>query len=890
MRQAYRYTISSGLAMQKGIPRCFVAVQLLETARGAVYLYGHGASDPTGRCCQCGRTLTHPVSILVGIGPECGGHWWDESVLGPYGMTEAHIDRLRTMVTDRLVDTWIPKAAIKSCDPVDEAIAVPADHKMLQPKGEAPRPENGASTPTSQPTPTKTAHLDKGGKFLVARFPYDPKDVENIRRLEGRRWDSAKKEWTAWASQENINLLLSFGFSIDEKLTQLLNPTKIGNNLSLYFSLCPLYNNFNGSSRKGEDNAQRGIPKNAEPIESLSGKPSKRQNPRSAGESQHNIEKAGREPCMEGKGVPSDQISHAQTRSEKEAFGRAEISHSKAWNELPRRERAGTNRNSEADGGPSVSTGIREGIFNTDQVEGEQLPECARCLQSRLCQPKSNDSHRIGWGLPQKQSTERQGQEEDQNSGSPWMDCPTLKALMFKEMGLFDGELANLYDFQRDGILWLESKNGKGLIGDSMGLGKTIQAIGWIKLHPEARPAFIVVPASLKLNWERELRKWLGQKTRIAVLSGKYPAHSSLRDINIINYDVLGAWLPVILESRPKTVVVDESHYIKNPKALRTKAVKELVKVCKHSIFLTGTPITNRPAEFFTTLNLLEPREFSSWFSYVKRYCGAYQGRFGWEIGGATHTEELHARLVNSVMIRRRKEDVLKDLPAKRRNVVPMEINNRAVYNVAEEDLLGWLREKFGKGRAEKASQAEALARFNYLKQLAAEGALEMQIQWIKDSLDSNGKLVIFAVHHATIDKLSEELRHYGPVVVDGRVSIENRQKAVDAFQNNPDCRVFIGNIRAAGVGLTLTASSNTVFAEVDWVPANMFQAEDRVHRIGQEAESINAWYLVPSNTIVEEIMQMIENKSKVLDAVLDGKSLEEGGMFGDILKKFLEK
>lgn len=685
MRQAYRYTISSGLAMQKGIPRCFVAVQLLETARGAVYLYGHGASDPTGRCCQCGRTLTHPVSILVGIGPECGGHWWDESVLGPYGMTEAHIDRLRTMVTDRLVDTWIPKAAIKSCDPVDEAIAVPADHKMLQPKGEAPRPENGASTPTSHPTPTKTAHLDKGGKFLVARFPYDPKDVENIRRLEGRRWDSAKKEWTAWASQENINLLLSFGFSICPKLQAIIQPLNV-----------------------------------------------------------------------------------------------------------------------------------------KDVVVDE-------------------------------------------------------KAL----------DLPGLYPFQLDGVKFLEARNGCGLIADEMGLGKTIQAIGWLKLHPELRPVFIVVPASLKLNWERELLKWLGEDTPVTILSGTVPNRGSLRKINIINYDILGSWMEVILASGPKAVVVDESHYIKNIKAQRTKAVRELVKACPHAIFLTGTPITNRPAEFFTTLNLLEPREFSSWFSYVKRYCGAFQGRFGWEIGGATHTDELHERLTRTVMIRRRKEDVLKDLPAKRRHVIPMDITNRREYAAAEADLLAWLREKFGKGKAEKAAGAEALARFSYLKQLAAEGAFDFQVSWIKDSLDSNGKLVIFAVHHATIDRLASELRHYNPVVVDGRVSIEGRQQAVDRFQTDPECRVFIGNIRAAGVGITLTASSNTVFCELGWTPGEHDQAEDRVHRIGQ-TESVSAWYLVASDTVMTEIAELLDEKRKVLDAVLDGKMTGEESMLTALLRNRL--
>jgi len=166
---------------------------------------------------------------------------------------------------------------------------------------------------------------------------------------------------------------------------------------------------------------------------------------------------------------------------------------------------------------------------------------------------------------------------------------------------------------------------------------------------------------------------------------------------------------------------------------------------------------------------------------------------------------------------------------------------------------------------------------------------LEMQVQWIKDSLDANGKLVVFAVHHATIDRLMEELRDYNPVVVDGRVSAENRQRAVDKFQNDPECRVFIGNIKAAGVGITLTASSNTVFVELGWTPGEHDQAEDRVHRIGQ-TESVSAWYLVAAGTIMEEIAGILDEKRIVLDAVLDGKESQEESMLSALLKSFTER
>lgn len=675
MKETKRYWVSAGIARSKDIPTCFVARELFETSRGAVYLYGHGEVDPQGRCCRCGRTLTHPGSILIGIGPECLGDWGMRDVVLA-NITPAEVERLRGMVQSRVVDGWLPKGAIKKEEVVDEVVEVPKDHKMLKPRDG----ENGSSPQQ------KTAQMDPTGKFLVAKFPYDPKDVENIRTLEGRRWDREKKQWTAWANTQNIEALKAWGFVLCPKLEKVLQPVK------------------------------------------------------------------------------------------------------------------------------------KEEV----KVDEKKL------------------------------------------------------------------NLPSLYPFQLDGVKWLESKDGTGLIADEMGLGKTIQALAWLKLHPEKR-ACIIVPASLKLNWAREIKRWL-PGTPFKILSGTTPhtIQNGTR-IVIINYDILGKWEKVIGSMNPEVLVVDESHYIKNPKALRTKAVKDLAKRCSHQIFLTGTPITNRPAEFFTTLNLLDPREFPSWFSYVKKYCGARMGRFGWEIGGATHTDELHERLTKTLMIRRRKEDVLKDLPPKRRMVVPIEISNRAVYQKAENDLLGWLKEKFGSGRAEKAAQAEALARFNYLKQLAAEGAREMQVQWIKDSLDTNGKLVVFTVHHATIDFLKEELREYGPVVVDGRVSLEERQKAVDRFQKDENCRVFLGNIKAAGVGLTLTASSNTVFCELGWTPGEHDQAEDRVHRIGQNADSVNAWYLVAERTIMEEMAEILDQKRVVLDAVLDGKVTEEESMLTALLRNRLE-
>jgi SWI/SNF-related matrix-associated actin-dependent regulator 1 of chromatin subfamily A len=460
---------------------------------------------------------------------------------------------------------------------------------------------------------------------------------------------------------------------------------------------------------------------------------------------------------------------------------------------------------------------------------------------------------------------------------------PEVRRVTSEDIGI-----PGLYPFQVEGVRFLEARGGCGLLGDEMGLGKTIQAVAWLKLHPEARLAVIVVPASLKINWVREIAKWIPGDNKVVTLSGKKPSKKALAgaQIVIINYDILGAWLSTLLARSPVAVIADESHYIKSAKAARTKAVLTLARACLHQIYLSGTPITNRPAEFYTVLNALAPAEFANWYRYTERYCGAYRDRWGWQVRGATNTRELFEKVNGRLMLRRKKADVLKDLPEKRRLVIPMPLDNAAEYGRADEELLRWIRENFGVGRANAAANAEALVRFGVLKQLAAKGKLSSAVEWIENALETNGKLVVFAVHHATIDYLREALAAWNPAVVDGRVDTARRQEAVDRFQNDPECKVFLGNIKAAGVGLTLTAASTTVFVEMGWTPGEHDQAEDRVHRIGQEAASVEAYYLVAENTIEEEIAGILDEKREVLNMVLDGEETPESSMLTVLLEK----
>lgn len=442
---------------------------------------------------------------------------------------------------------------------------------------------------------------------------------------------------------------------------------------------------------------------------------------------------------------------------------------------------------------------------------------------------------------------------------------------------------SELFPYQQDGVRFIESRRGRALVAHEMGLGKSAMALVWLDAHPELRPAVIVCPASLKINWaEREAKLWMGGNPRIEILKGKNGKTLPKADIYVINYDILSGWVEELRKLNPKVVICDEAHALKSSKALRTKAIKDLCKGVPHVLMLSGTPIVNRPAEMYNALNILAPTTFPSFTKFAFRYCNARHNGFGWDFTGASHTDELHQLLVGTVMVRRLKAEVLKDLPDKIRSIIPMELSNRKVYDTASEDLAAWLREEGEKKRAEAATKAEALVKIEVLKQLAVKGIMDSACEWIEDFLEQDQKLVVFATHKAVIDTLMERFQGRA-VKVDGSVSGEQRQEAVDRFQTDESVRLFVGNTQAAGVGITLTAASNVAFLEYPWSPGAVQQAEDRCHRIGQK-DTVNIWYLVAKDTIIETICKLIDKKRKVLDRVLEGASGEESSIFGELL------
>ena len=441
-----------------------------------------------------------------------------------------------------------------------------------------------------------------------------------------------------------------------------------------------------------------------------------------------------------------------------------------------------------------------------------------------------------------------------------------------------------LRSFQYRGVWALERLKGRGLLASDMGVGKTIQALAWIKLHPELRPAIIVCPASGKLHWAREARVHASLESR--VLSGQKPHRIAPTGLYIVNFDILKYWSAEIAAIAPQIMIIDEVHRCKGRKTDRTKACKELSKAIPHVIGLSGTPMVNRPVELFPVLNMLNPKSFSSFWKFATHFCDAKKGFRGWDFNGASNLKELHELLTYTIMVRVLKKDVLDELPKKIRSVIPLPIDNSKEYWEASTNFLSWLKKKSPK-KAKKAKAAQALVQIGYLKRLAAAGKMKAAMEWIDDYLESGKKLVVFAHHKNIIAELSKK---YGgkAVVYTGSTSLKKKEWAEQSFQCNPNVRLFLGNMQSAGEVITLTAADSTCFVELGWSPGLHTQCEDRVYRIGQTSDSVNAYYLISEGTIEEEICELIQKKQEVLEQVLDGK-FDGEDMDWDVYHKLID-
>jgi len=441
--------------------------------------------------------------------------------------------------------------------------------------------------------------------------------------------------------------------------------------------------------------------------------------------------------------------------------------------------------------------------------------------------------------------------------------------------------------FQRAGIEYA-SKLNSCLIADEMGLGKTIQAIGLINLK-NLKDVLIVCPKSVKINWQRELEKWLTPKRTVTVINNA-PGSIVKHDIVIINYDMVIKFEDWLIERQWDIIIVDESARLKNPKAKRSKVMKKILHHSDRKLFLTGTPILNRPVELYSQLDMLGSQLGKNWYHFVTTYCDAYQDKFGWRVNGATNLEELQIKLRTELMIRRTKADVLTDLPPKARQIIELtgkyttEINNERNYRKSylankreiKREMRRWKEENETKYKDAvqrlKGIELTNIAEISKLRHQIALAKLPEAIEHIDEILENENKILVFA-HHRDIIEVLQNHYHENSVVIYGGTTEGDRQKAIDKFQNDSKVNVFIGSITAAGIGITLTAASVVVFVELDWTPANISQCEDRAHRIGQK-KMVLVHHLVVPRSLDGKMVKMLVRKQNILDRTLDKNKL----------------
>ncbi|XP_030888787.1 DNA annealing helicase and endonuclease ZRANB3 [Leptonychotes weddellii] len=473
---------------------------------------------------------------------------------------------------------------------------------------------------------------------------------------------------------------------------------------------------------------------------------------------------------------------------------------------------------------------------------------------------------------------------------TPQISCLTNED-SYKQLDFLPDKLrAKLLPFQKDGIAFALRRDGRCMVADEMGLGKTIQAIAIAYFYKEEWPLLIVVPSSLRYPWMEEIEKWIPELSPegINVIQNKTDVgRISTSKVTVLGYGLLTTDAETLVDAlnnqKFNVVIVDESHYMKSRNATRSKILLPIVQKAKRAILLTGTPALGRPEELFMQIEALFPQKFGTWTEYAKRYCNAHIRFFGkrpqWDCRGASNLNELH-QLLSDIMIRRLKTDVLTQLPPKVRQRIPFDLPSAAAkeLNTSFEE---W--EKLMRAPNSGATETVMGLITRMFKQtaIAKAGAVKDYIKMMlqNDSL----KFLVFAHHlsmlQACTEAVIENKARY--IRIDGSVPSSERIHLVNQFQKDPDTRVAILSIQAAGQGLTFTAATHVVFAELYWDPGHIKQAEDRAHRIGQ-CSSVNIHYLVANGTLDTLMWGMLNRKTQVTGSTLNGRKEQLQAEEGD--------
>ena len=498
-----------------------------------------------------------------------------------------------------------------------------------------------------------------------------------------------------------------------------------------------------------------------------------------------------------------------------------------------------------------------------------------------------------------------------------------------------DGLALPLLPYQQAGVSYIKQVR-KGIIGDQPGLGKTAQAIATIASE-KAFPVIIVCPNTLKINWEREIKKFF-PKTTISILSGGKSAEIEPSEVIIVNYDILYNRNPDIIKHGFKSLIVDESHAIKNGQkkhqcpncesvvrsnavhckacdtrgilpietwtVKRTAAVMRLAKLLgpdEFTILLTGTPITNRPDELIPQLEAI---------GKLDRFGGAwrFKNRYAPKRNIAINTQELNTKLREMCFVRRNKSDVYGELPPLRNAVQYLAIDSKLMtdYKIVEADAVEYFAKRAKEIAEEEGSDgttaywekkialenAKNLIKITALRDSVSKIKLEAITAWLDNFIESsdNEKVIVFAEHIDMVESLYSRYKDVA-VKIRGGVSVADRQNAVDKFQNDPSCRVFVANMTSASEGLTLTAASDVVFCELGWTPAIHEQCVSRCYGRINDMHGATAWYLLAPDTIDENLYEMLDKKRKIVDAVTNGEDTEDSGsLIGELVKTLAGK
>lgn len=461
------------------------------------------------------------------------------------------------------------------------------------------------------------------------------------------------------------------------------------------------------------------------------------------------------------------------------------------------------------------------------------------------------------------------------------------------------------YEYQREGICFgLEHK--RIIIGDEPGLGKTLQSIGIVDTA-NAYPCLVICPSSLKINWQREFEKFTDKSAIVLDNNVRttwgYLLSMGVHQVAIVNYESLRKFFvwdirggkqfrlkDVVFNPQIqafKSIIIDESHRVKDPSAQQTIFTKGLSVGKDWCILLSGTPVVNRPEDLIAQLSIMNRLgEFGGRAKFIADYCTDPKDKTA---KSAVPLSELSRQLYDTCMIRREKAKVLPQLPDKTRVDLYVDISNDKEYNLAAEDLAAYLQEytECTDWEIRRKMRMEALVKFMTLRSLATKGKISQAVDFIRTFLDSGKKLIVFCSLHEIVDELQKVFPR--AVTVTGRDSAVSKQASVDAFQNNPNVQLIICSIKAAGVGLTLTAASDVAFIELAWTYADCCQCEDRAHRIGQK-DNVTCYYLLGRGTIDHTIYRLIHRKKSIANEIMnaDDEIPTDEMYFNELVKSFL--